>query len=238
MKGFINRYTAGLWVSAVLCLAAWQAGCQPLKYHVCDPCYPERYWYEARHNYRHLYANQTNNGHVLDQTVWNYHFEKDYKKDPETGNWSSSPTAKLNQMGVEHLQYLVRRRPKADPKLYLQTSVDVAYNPAIAPEEMANLRAHLDKERMASINHFLVAHLRNRHHEYAFQIVVHDPGDVTIAATPIGGNVGPVLIPGAVAQMYANFQGLIAIGGGGAAVGGGGTGGSGASTGDSGSGGF
>jgi len=223
MKGFIALNLTGVLFGA----AFLSIGCQPIKYHLCDPCYPERYWYEARHNLNHLYANQTNNGHVLDQTVWNYHFEKDYKKDPETGKWSVYNTAKLNEMGIEHLQYLVRRRPKADPKLYLQTAVDIPYNGAIAPEDLANLRAQLDKERMQAVNNFLVAHLKNRHHEYAFQIVVHDPGDVTIAAAPIGGNVGPVAVPGAVAQMYANFRGVLAIVGGGGGMAGGGGGGSG-----------
>ncbi len=53
---------------------------------------------------------------MLDQTVWNYHFEPG--------------TDKLTPGGLEHLAYLARRRPYPDPVVFLQTAQDVAYDPA------------------------------------------------------------------------------------------------------------
>ena len=71
-------------------------------------------------------APQVSNGHVLDQTVWNYDFEPG--------------TDKLTGGGLEHLAYLARRRPQPDPMVYLQTAQDVAYDPA-SPDKLAATRA-------------------------------------------------------------------------------------------------
>src|SRR3954447_10228040 len=57
-----------------------------------DCCYPQRYWYQARQEVRAALAPQVQNGHVLDQTVWNWDFE------PGTG--------KLTDGGLAHLAYL------------------------------------------------------------------------------------------------------------------------------------
>src|SRR4051794_34307779 len=107
----------GLITSAILCCAAaGLTGCYGYR-DLVDPCYPERYEYAARQEVKAALAPQVQNGHVLDQTVWNYHFEPG--------------TDRLNQGGLDHLAHLARRRPAPDPVIYLQTAQpDVVYDPA------------------------------------------------------------------------------------------------------------
>src|SRR5437868_1877918 len=105
MKGFIRRSVAAGCVAGSLALAG---GCYYRD--LVDPCYPERYQNAAKQEVYAACAPQMNNGHVLDQTVWNYHFE--------TGK------DKLTPGGVEHLAYLARRRPCPDPTVYVQTAQD------------------------------------------------------------------------------------------------------------------
>ena len=71
------------------------------------------------------FAPQVNNGQVLDQTIWNYHFEPG--------------TDRLTAGGLEHLAYIARRRPHPDTAVYLQTAQDVAYDPA-SPDKLAETR--------------------------------------------------------------------------------------------------
>src|SRR5262245_48731871 len=62
-----------------------------------DRCYPERYNNLARREVNLAFTPQVQNGHVLDQTVWNHHFEPG--------------TDKLTPGGLAQLQYIARRRP-------------------------------------------------------------------------------------------------------------------------------
>ena len=57
------------------------------------------------------FAQQVQNGHFLNQTIWNYYFE--------TG------TDKLTPAGMEKLDSLARVRPGPDPRLYVQTARDL-----------------------------------------------------------------------------------------------------------------
>ena len=75
---------------------------------VVDPYYPKRYNVDARNSVRAALAPQVSNGNVLDQTVWDFHFE------------SGKP--ELNAMGKEHLDRLARRRPVAQEVIFLQVS--------------------------------------------------------------------------------------------------------------------
>src|SRR5437016_5223095 len=93
MKGLITK-------AALLCTAAGTVGCYGYR-DIVDPCYPERYEYAARQNVRAALTPQVLNGHVLDQTVWNYHFDPDEK---------GQPTARLNAAGLAHLARLARTR--------------------------------------------------------------------------------------------------------------------------------
>jgi hypothetical protein len=220
MNGFIKKTLAGL------CLGSGAfslSGCAA--YRDCvDPCYPQRYNYMAQQSVLQATNNQAANGHVLDQTVWNYFFETD----PKTGK----ATDELNALGREHLAYIARRRPTPDPKLYLQTAQDVAYSPAQGPEKFAQARADLDNKRLQAVHKFLHAQTAGRNLGYDFQITVHDPGDVGLEAVTIGGNQPATVyrVIGAAPQLNGNFRGVLPAGattGGGGTSGGGGTGGGG-----------
>ena len=70
MNGFIPRTVLALSTSLLLL-----AGCATYR-EVVDPCWPERYSSMARQSVNEATNAQAFNGHVLDQTVWNYHFEE------------------------------------------------------------------------------------------------------------------------------------------------------------------
>src|SRR5688572_16113630 len=114
MKGLITKaLLAGCGIGA---LAAAVQAVEPTK--CADPCWPERYSYMARQSVYAVSAPQIRNGHVLDQTVWNYFFEVG--------------TDKLTPGGLDKLNYLIRRRPHADTHVFVQTTGmnDVVYDPA------------------------------------------------------------------------------------------------------------
>jgi hypothetical protein len=164
MKGFIKRSMALVCAGG---MAAILAGCCSDK-RLCDlydNCWPHRYNYQSEQSVLQTFGAQVNNGHVLDQTVWTYHFE------PGTAN--------LTQGGLDHLSYLARRRPEPDPKLYLQTAQDVKYD-AANPEKFATERGKLDEARKESILRYLTAETAGR--PVAFEVAVHDPSPVGIAA--------------------------------------------------------
>jgi hypothetical protein len=201
MKGFIRKallVLGGVAASAGL-------GCLPDK--CVDPCYPERYNFMARQAVNTAMAPQVQNGHVLDQTIWNYYF------DPGTD--------KLTTGGLERLAYLARRRPCPDTVLYLQTAQDVVYDQT-APEKMAEVRQTLDGKRIAAVQAYLTAQTAGR--PLPFQIVIHDPAEQSLASTPINSSV---------TQMYGRFMGgntmagmsLMGMGRGGMGMGGMGMGG-------------
>jgi hypothetical protein len=154
----------------------------------------DRCWFTRYSNLSHRAVNraltpQVQNGHVLDQTMWNHMFEPG--------------TDVLNGLGLSHLQYLSRRRPEADRTVYLATAMDLQYDPA-APERYAGARQELDTLRVAAIHKYLVAVNAGRCSD--FQVLVHDPADPTISAVPASL---------AVTQMYGRFRG--GLGGGGSA---------------------
>ena len=72
--------------------------------------------FTARREVVDAIAPQVQNGHVLDQTVWNYMF--------------AAGTDELNGVGMAKLDYIVRMRPAPDPQIFVQTAQDVFYDPA------------------------------------------------------------------------------------------------------------
>jgi hypothetical protein len=186
MKGFIKRSVALLWVGGMTALAT---GC--CDKHLCDcydNCWPERYNYQAAMSVSETFGAQVNNGHVLDQTVWTYHFEPG--------------SAVLTKGGLEHLAYLARRRPAPDPHIFLQTAQDVPYDPT-NPENLAEFRCRLNEERKVTILRFLNAETQGR--PCAFEVTIHDPGPVGLPAPPAAISVR---------LLYGNFRGgLYGIGG-------------------------
>jgi hypothetical protein len=176
MKGLITK--ALLFGTA----AAGSVGCYGYR-DLVDPCYPQRYEYAARNEVTGALAPQVENGHVLDQTVWNYHF------DPGT--------ATLNASGLDVLARLARTRPHPDPVIFLQTAQDLGYDPA-APDKMTTSRNKLDADRIDAIQKFLNAQTANR--PVAFQVQIHDPAEVNMAAVP-ANNI--------IQQMYSGFKGRL-----------------------------
>ncbi|HEY7308643.1 MAG TPA: hypothetical protein VH643_04685 [Gemmataceae bacterium] len=181
MKGLIKKtMIAVCGVAAVI-----GAGCLP--YKCVDPCYPQRYNFLARQEVNAAMAPQVQNGHVLDQTIWNYYFEQG--------------TDKLTTGGLERLANLARRRPCPDTVLYLQTAQDVVYDQNV-PEKMAETRQTLDGKRIAAVQAYLTAQTAGRPTQ--FQIYIHDPAEPSLAATPVNS---------AVSKMYLRFQGGLMMGG-------------------------
>jgi len=163
MKGFIAKTVTTVGLSgAALGLIN---GCYYRD--VVDPCYPQRYEYAARMEVNQALAPQVRNGHILEQTVWNYEFEPG--------------TARLTPGGMDHLAYLARRRPAPDTAIYLQIAQppDIAYDPK-APDKFSEARAKLDNERIQSIQTYLAAETSGRN--LTFNVVMHDPGEVGISA--------------------------------------------------------
>jgi len=168
MNGFITKGVAALCVTGGL---AWGTGCECYR-NLVDPCYPERYEYAARQEVCQAFVPQVNNGHVLEQTVWNYQFEPG--------------TDKLTPGGLDHLAYLARRRPCPDPTIFLQTAEDIVYDPA-TPDKFAEARASLDARRIQALQKYLTAQTADR--AVPFEIVVHDPGEVGISALPVANAI-------------------------------------------------
>ncbi|HMF16493.1 MAG TPA: hypothetical protein VKE98_04765, partial [Gemmataceae bacterium] len=88
MKGFITKNTLRLCLSGA-CLVSL-IGCYHYR-ELVDPCWPERYNSVARHGVRDMFYAQADKGHLLEQTVWNWHFETDK---------SGAPTEHLNGAGM------------------------------------------------------------------------------------------------------------------------------------------
>ncbi len=206
MNGFITKNMVGAWLVGGLALTT---GCDCYR-NIVDPCYPQRYEAMAKQEANASMSPQVYNGHVLDQTVWNYQFE--------------AGSDRLTPGGLEHLAYLARRRPCPDSLVFLQTAQDVPYDPA-APDKFAEARASLDGKRIQAVQNYLVAQTAGRH--VNFEVVVHDPAEVGMAATPAGVSI---------LKMYSGAQGNLPltagagasnVSGGGGASGGGQAGGSG-----------
>lgn len=199
MKGFIVKTaTAACLTGGLFSLA----GCTGSGYRdLVDPCYPWRYNWQAQNEVCEPFAIQVNNGHVLDQTIWNSDFEQG--------------TARLTPGGMDRLRTLIRRRPHPDPILYLATAggspEDLPYNQDTPPEAFAQVREKLNQARIESIQRFLAAQTVGRN--LVFQVYVHDPAQPYVAATSMQRSV---------TGMQAGFSGSLRGGGGGAPAGGGG----------------
>jgi hypothetical protein len=196
MTGYIPRTVLGL--SASLCLLA---GCTCYR-ELVDPCWPERYNSMARQSVNEAALAQSFNGHVLDQTIWNYHFEHD----PATG----APTARLNAAGIEHLDYLSRRRPAADLHIFLATAHDVPGLAHLPVDKAIGVRTKLNEDRIAAIKNYLAIQTGPG---TAWAIEVHDPAEVYLAAPQIAGTLPwprPREVIGAYQKLQDNFQGGIA----------------------------
>lgn len=197
MKGLIKQAAAALGLGAVV---AGAGGCYGYR-DLVDPCYPERYEYMARQEVHGAFAPQVQNGRALDQTVWDWHFEPGL--------------ARLTLGGMEHLDYIVRRRPQPYTTVYVQTAKNVVYD-SDHPDKMAEGRTDLDSRRVLAVQQYLIAKTAGRGLD--FQVLVHDPSDQELSAAWSAFTM---------AKMLARPQGgLMTTGSGGASGGGGSSGGS------------
>lgn len=171
MKGFIGKALAALGFAGML--LSLNGCCIPRYRDVVDTCYPERYWAASRNSVNAAFAPQVRNGHVLDQTVWNYHFETDDE---------GKPTDRLTLAGQDKLAYLARRRPHPDPVIFVQTAQDIGYDPK-KPEEFVQDRRNLNQLRKIAVQKYLAAQTAGRHAQ--FNIMVHDPAEVGQAGLPV-----------------------------------------------------
>jgi hypothetical protein len=198
MKGLINK------VVTVACLGGVASlGC--VRYQdVVDPCWPERYNHMARQEVNDSFAPQVRNGHILDQTIWNYLFEYDEVR--------GTGTARLTPAGQERLSYLSRRRPCPDSMLFLQTAYDLPPFDPNRPEEFVQRRSELDRSRVATIQGYLKAQTAGR--PMPFEVVVHDPGSVGLAGTPANRTIiPPTGMYGAFGPLQVSPAGMMPIGG-------------------------
>jgi hypothetical protein len=102
-------------------------------YNAVDPCWPERYNAQARAEVLAPFAAQVNNGHVLEQTVWNWHFE--------TGSDILTPA------GQAKLDAIAQARPQPDGRIYLQVARDVPAYGAGGLDTVAARRDDLTAKR-------------------------------------------------------------------------------------------
>jgi hypothetical protein len=170
------RYMTKLVAGAVLAGgAALAAGCHSDGEHGGhgDPCWPDRYANESRAALVANFQPQVENGQVLDQTVWNMHFEYG--------------TDKLNGAGMDKLDQIARRRPHPDPRVFIQTARDIGYD-AGKTDDYVGKRTELDTKRTAAVQKYLSASLTGR--PATFDIQVHDP-----AMPGIEGAAPRVVVP-------------------------------------------
>ena len=167
MKGIVKNALAG----AALAGGLTACGCE--HYQKCvDPCWPERYNNTARREVISAFAPQVQNGHILDQTVYNYQFELG--------------SDRLTESGKDQLDSLVRRRPVPDPRVFLATARDIGYD-AGNPEAYKTAQADLNNKRSAAVQKYLASQTGER--PMQFEIVVHDPMPVGEHADPANRSI-------------------------------------------------
>jgi hypothetical protein len=167
MKGIVTKALAGVALSGSLS----SAGCYT--YQKCvDPCYPQRYEYTSRQEVISAFAPQVQNGHILDQTLYNYQFE--------------AGTDRLTDSGRDQLDTLIRRRPAPDPRIFLATARDVGYDPN-NPDGLVDARRDLDSRRAAAVQKYVSAQTAGR--PMQFEVVIHDPMPVGEAGDPANRSI-------------------------------------------------
>ncbi|MBY0230285.1 MAG: hypothetical protein K2W96_13460, partial [Gemmataceae bacterium] len=171
-SGCVTAPTCGTGCGPQACGAGGCAGSDGMTKPLYDRCWPERYTSLAKREVNHAFAPQVLNGHVLDQTIWNEHFD------------AGSP--RLNAMGQAELQRIARRRPCPDRNVYLATSWDLPYDPA-CPDRYCGARQELDVARKAEVVKYLIAMNCGRGND--FEVLVHDPSNPSIHSAGIANSI-------------------------------------------------
>lgn len=127
-------------------------------YNAVDPCWPERYSATARATTVAPFAAQIHNAHVLEQTVWNWHFE--------AGSDVITPA------GQAKLDAISQVRPHPDAKIYLQVARDVPAYGTGGLDTVATRRDELTAKRAEAVRKYMAA--QPTLHGVAYEIHVHD----------------------------------------------------------------
>ncbi len=162
LRATIVAFTLVGSLGSIGCMNSCRPGVEARYNNLVDPCWPERYNYQARESVLYPFEQQATNGHIMDQTIWNYHFEPG--------------SAKLNAQGREKLDYLTRRRGCPDGKMYLQTAGDIAFDPKM-PDKLPGERIKLDSDRAQSVLAYANAQPAGTRMSFEIQpIDARDPG--------------------------------------------------------------
>jgi hypothetical protein len=162
MNGFIKKTALGLCLGAG---AALTTGCVAEYRTVTDPCWPERYNYQARQSVRQAFNTQAANGHILDQTLWNQHFEVG--------------SDKLTEAGKDHLKYLARRLPAPDPVVYVQPAYDIE-GTILDAKALQNL----NERRVAVVTSYLNNMMTLRGMPVTFDVAIRDAAEPGLPSRP------------------------------------------------------
>lgn len=152
-------------MAGIGCVHTDRPGLQNRYSNLVDTSWPERYASVARKEVLTPFAIQVNNGHIIDQTIYSYHFEPG--------------SDKLTTGGREKLDVLDHRRPTPDPMIYLQVAQDQAYDPA-HPEKFVADRNTLDAKRAQAILRYLNASTPDRPVNWQVQLI--DAASITVPA--------------------------------------------------------
>ena len=192
MNGFMRHGIVGLCLVGGLAAMGCTGG---ERYrNLVDPCQHERYSAAARQEVIQAFAPQVQNGHILNQTIWNDYFEPG--------------TDKLHPGGRQKLDQIVQTRPQPDSKLFLATARDIDFRDGDA-DKFIEARRELNNKRVVTIQKYLGAQTADR--PIPFEVLIHDPAPVGIPA---------ISAYTAVSRQRINYSGGIgAIGGVGAAGG-------------------
>jgi outer membrane protein OmpA-like peptidoglycan-associated protein len=165
IKAAAVALAAGGAAGSVGCANADRPSVQDRYASYVDPCWPERYSFQARQAVIHPLAAQQVNGAVVDATVMEFMFEQ--------GKDTLLPS------GRQKLDYLARKRPHPERTIYVQTARDLVYDPATA-EKFAADRQELDAKRVQAVQNYLTATTAGR--GLTFDVQVIDLPDLTYGA--------------------------------------------------------
>ncbi|MBN9523848.1 hypothetical protein J0H58_35950 [bacterium] len=127
-------------------------------YNAVDPCWPERYNAVARAETLAPFATQVNNGRVLEQTIWNWHFE--------------SGSDVITPAGQAKLDAIAQVRPQPDGRVYMQVARDVPAYGAGGLDTVAARREELTAKRAEAVRKYMAA--QPSLHGVNYEVFIHD----------------------------------------------------------------
>ena len=187
MKRFMKHFAAASCFGAALLTVM---GCE--HYRGCgDSCWTKPDNSTVYGRVRERQNAQTDQGHKLEQVVWNSYFAKDER--------TNESTSTLNEPGREFLRHVARCQPFPDPQIWLQYPTDVTDT---------NKRDQIIAERRIAIRKFLTTQTPLGGGE-KYQIAVLDPVVRTDAAAWTEKAKRPIDIRGKVTLEQRESAGIL-----------------------------